>query len=56
MSSLLLGHPIHSATFLKTIASPKLPVALLANLAMAAAFLASSGLVLFALHSALTGN
>jgi hypothetical protein len=56
MSTFLLANPAHGATLPTRIALPKFPAAFLANLAMAAAFLASSGVVLFALNAALTAN
>jgi hypothetical protein len=53
MSTLLFTHPAHSATLRNGIALPKVPAAFLATLAMATAFLAASGVVLFALNAAL---
>jgi hypothetical protein len=52
MTSFLFAHAGHTAARAHGFAAPKLPAALLANLAVAASFLAASGVVLFALHTA----
>ncbi len=56
MNRLVFANPAPCATAAKGMAGDELPAAVLMNLVMVAAAVSSSGLVLYALHTAFAAN